>query len=826
MPPIFSVITSTRDGGSEDLAWHRRLSSDRVETIIIENAGRCGLGQAYNEGLQRAQGEYCCFIHDDVRVWSPNWLYRLAQVVTEDAFDLVGVAGTTKMPRSGGWWDSGRGYGRGTVAHLHPDGRILLDDYGPPDDHYRGLSPVVSLDGLLLFGRRRDFELAPFDTTFFDGFHFYDSDLSLRWLLWHNKRLAVVHGLDVVHRAGATLTGWQPFLNRFHHRHGGFLPLSVFDVELWRDNLAALRHRDPGAADRLTAWRRPGLILGFKQVGERELFAVDEQREIEIHDEPLTPDLDRDKGWIVVQGAGTGDSIDRLLRDDERPILVVEPQAHLVCWLLCRFHWAEEIYSGRLRWLIPAVDQPAIAEVSLHELIGGLQEIATDRGPPLWIGSGSRKLHETFHESVRAAVGLPAESRIRSTRWPTGTASAAITVISPRCRIFDDLAQSLVALGCPTRRIDVPDRPDEWNRTKSFHVLRQLREQATPVTLLRNRVLLETSDPRLRLGLDRLVPGRVVSWWWDEPTVSTLLDLRDPSCRRPALAFARGLLSKLPPGSRWLPPAARMEFARDPLAENDSGRDWPISFVGQSRWSLVRENLGILANGLAYFDGRIGWQLAREVNAVSSMRGQHQALARLKDEMTEAIARVRRSLPAVAIYLDYLWQMCLTGIFRLAAVEQLGRSGLVVVGDDGWVESGAVPRERFAGLVAPAQLAGIYRRSRVNLNLNFMQVSTTVNPKVLDITAGGNGVLTDHRPELDEIFPLPAARPPSFRTIEELPDRVAELLRGDDAPKRIETAQHVRAHHLMIHRAAWIAREYDLPMTSREFGRPNREAAS
>lgn len=812
MPIDYSIIVSTRDPDSPEVDWHRRQAGERVESIIVANSGRWSLGQAYNEGLRQAQGEFCCFIHDDARVWSPGWLDRLAQVVTQDAVDLVGVAGTTKMPRSGGWWDSGRGFGRGRVAHLHDNGQLVLDDYGPPDDAYRGLSPVVSLDGLLLFGRRRDFASAPFDTELFDGFHFYDSDLSLRWLLWYGRRLAVVHGLDVVHRTGASLENWQTYLNRFHYRHGGFLPLSLADVEVWRDNIAALRHQDPPAAARLTSGRRPGLVLGFASQESGSTVAKTEHGDQPLRDQPLDEVPEPHRDWIVLQGAGTGERLDQLLRDDTRPIWVVEPQAHLICWLFCRYNWAEEIYSGRLHWLIPAVDQPAVAEVGLHEIIGGLQQLIADRGPPGWIKSGSYALAQSFHDQVESASMQCLATVARIERWPSSVGSTAVTVISPRCRIFDDLANSLSAIGCPTRRIEVPDRPADWTRLRYWHTLRQLRDPSTDVTIVRNRAFLETADASLRLGIERFVPGRIVSWWWDEPTVSTALDLRDPSYRRPALAFARGLLSQLPPGSRWLPPAARSEFVRPQPHFGNDGRDWPLSFVGQSRFHAMRDHLNILANALAYFDGRIGPQLAQEINGASTMRGFHETLVRLAEPTYEAIARIRCSLPAVGIYLETLRRMAETAAFRLAAVEALKAFPLIVFGDEGWVESGAVERDRFAGLVSPADLPALYRRTQLNLNFNFMQVSTTVNPKVLDIAAGGHAVLTDDRPELGELFVEPETRPPSFANLAELPDRVSALLASDLSTQREAMCRVVRSQHTMNHRARWIAREYGLPM--------------
>ncbi|MBY0585743.1 glycosyltransferase [bacterium] len=806
----FSVITSTRDPASEELDWHRRLANTGAELVIVENRGRCGLGQAYNEGLARATGEFCCFLHDDARIWSAHWLDRLARAVTVDAFDLVGVAGTTRMPRTGGWWDSGPGFGRGSVVHLHPDGQLLLNDYGPPDDAYRGLSPVVSLDGVLLFGRRQHFESAPFDEDLFDGFHFYDSDLSLRWLLWYGRRLAVVHGIDLIHKAGTNLADWPAMLNRFHYRHGGFLPLGLADVPIWLDNFAALRHQDPGTALRLTAGRRPGSILSFAISADGQVIAKTEQGDLPFLDSRARTPFSNQGNWDLVLGGGTGEIIDHRLRDLARPVVVVEPEAHLVCWLLTRFNWADDIYSGRLRWIVPACDQPTLHELSLHEVVGSLQPRVADLGMPTVFETGSTPFQASFHRAVVGSLSLPLETAKRAAGWPRRSAGDEITIISPQCSIFEDLGNALSQAGCNVRRLDVPDRASLWTRTRYWHVLRTLLESPSPVTLVRNRVFLESIDARQRLGQERLMPGKVVSWWWDEPTVNSYLDWRDPQARRPAFAFARDLLPMLPPGSRWLPPAARTPFLGPVDLSVRPGL--PITFVGQSRFSMLRENLNILANILAHHVGPIGPKMGEAINKGRSFAHMHRTLEDHLPVIKGAISRLRTTFPPASIYLDYLLRMSITAAFRLACVESLRSFPIMLFGDEDWVTSGVVDRSQWAGPISPTELPAMYARTKLNLNFNFMQVSSTVNPKVLDIAAVGGAVLTDDRPELVDLFPSPEARPFSFLSLAELPDRVSSLLAKDLDLARQSVRDHVLAHHTMHHRAEWLIRDLSLPV--------------
>ncbi|MDR1968942.1 MAG: glycosyltransferase family protein, partial [Burkholderiaceae bacterium] len=63
------------------------------------------------------------------------------------------------------------------------------------------LHHAQALDGVFLAGRRAVFERLPFDEQTFDGFHFYDLDLSYRA---HRAGLACAAVLDMViwHRSG------------------------------------------------------------------------------------------------------------------------------------------------------------------------------------------------------------------------------------------------------------------------------------------------------------------------------------------------------------------------------------------------------------------------------------------------------------------------------------------------------------------------------------------------------------------------------------------------------------------------------------------------
>lgn len=575
-------------------------------------------------------------------------------------------------------------------------------------------------------------------------------------------------------------------------------------LSTWQRNLVALERADPMLARRLD--ERPwGVWRTFERTPLGEIAASDGSSTWIVRDVPLAPAPDFSLG--VLPGIGTGDTVDGLLRAGHR-VVVLEPEACLVRWLLHHFDWSEAIHAATLRIRVPNFTTPEFVELSLLESGAELQGIMESEAPQVGEVDPGHPRAQILRELVLAAR-LPGELSRRVQGWPSVKQPPAvdIAILSPNCLIFDDLARAFEEQGVSTKLIHVTDQPRAWSRTRWLHAARELRDAAPRFIIARNRTLLETANPRERLDLQRALPAPVIRWWWDVPNVASHLEeWQAPST--PGYAFARGILEKLPPGNRWLPPAARSVFAQVPL-EAGRQRQAVILFVGQSRLDPLRSHVNALANNLA---GGAGADLAAAVNRTRSMSELHDALRAAESDCAEAIHRLRPALPAHAYYLDYLLAMSVTAAFRLAAIERLVRAGLALVvhGDDGWLRSGAVAAEQFRGLVHPDRLAELYASVRLNLNLNFMQVSTTVNPRVLDIVAAGGGVLTDRRPELAELFPDPAARPATFEHLDDLVDRAADLLRRGSSDTPLAAAQVVRARHLTRHRATRILLDLDL----------------
>jgi hypothetical protein len=585
------------------------------------------------------------------------------------------------------------------------------------------------------------------------------------------------------------------------------LPLELPHVGTWRANLAALQASDVAIGELLASARRPGKFLRFSELAEGAVEARS-GAEVAVLRDPVASLDPNGSGPVVLQGAGTGQTIDRLLAETCRTLWVFEPEGHLASWLLCRFDWSGPIADGRITWRVPALEMAELAEVSLQSAVAEAQRHLCGPAHACWLPTGSTALHAAFQRELQTAADIAEDAVERARSWPPAAASEAdVTVVSPHCAIFDELAECFRRLGLQTRLLHVPDRPGDWSRIRRLHLLRTLRESPSRVVLLRNRCLLETTNARERVDALRLIPGRVVSWWWDVPNVASVIDLAASAAPLPALAMAREMLGLLPAGSRWLPAGARLSCCE---GTNGDEPPLPLTFVGQSRFPLLQSNLSTLANALATYVGAVGTRLAEHLNRARGLPAIHALLRDQEADLRAAIDSLPQPMAPHAYYLHYLLSMSQSAAFRMAAIAGLAKLPLVVFGDSAWVDAGIVPRDRYGGLLRPERLPGIYRSSRLNLNFNFMQVSSAVNPKVLDVAAAGGAVLTDPRPELSELFPDPATRPSSFESIEQLADVAADLLRTDLSDHRARLQQHVRAQHTLMHRALWLARDWGL----------------
>ena len=227
---ISVVICSVRPERFERVSAHYAdlLRGGPFEIVGVHDAK--GLCEGYNRGADRATGDILFFSHDDIEFLSKDLRAKSLSRLTGGGFDLIGVAGTTRISDAL-WASAGPPYVCGQVAHPSRTGRGY--DIGQWNTAARVFRGVQAVDGLWFAATRRLWEASPFDEATFTGFHMYDVDFSF---CAHRAgfRVGVCADIAVIHDSeGRFGAEWRREADKFEAKHAGALlrtPRREFDV--------------------------------------------------------------------------------------------------------------------------------------------------------------------------------------------------------------------------------------------------------------------------------------------------------------------------------------------------------------------------------------------------------------------------------------------------------------------------------------------------------------------------------------------------------------------------------------------------------------------
>ncbi len=232
---MISVIICSVDAGKFAAVcetYARHMGAERYEIVGIHDAR--SLCEGYNRGLRRAKGEICVFSHDDIEFLSGELGESVARHL--EAWDLIGVAGTTRM-HAMGWANSGIRYARGVVTQRVPGG-YEVKFLGAPEIVNGG---IQGMDGVFFATRREIVEHVGFDEATFDGWHGYDTDFTFRCHL-AGYRLAVCLDIRLIHFSEGTVDDdWLRYAERFQRKHAAHL---APDAAPWLEVRKRVRTRE------------------------------------------------------------------------------------------------------------------------------------------------------------------------------------------------------------------------------------------------------------------------------------------------------------------------------------------------------------------------------------------------------------------------------------------------------------------------------------------------------------------------------------------------------------------------------------------------------
>ena len=186
------------------------LENEPAEIIGIHDAR--SLCEGYNRGLAAARGDIIIFSHDDIEIWTGQFVPRLKRHL--EKCDAIGVAGAARVVNAY-WGSAGLPWTFGQVCHPHQN-QFVVSVWGAIKRLQDG---IQIMDGLFLAFRRDVIQRVAWDAATFDGFHVYDVDCTYRAHLM-GYRLGVALDLPIFHQSPGNFSAeWQKYNHAFLRKH-------------------------------------------------------------------------------------------------------------------------------------------------------------------------------------------------------------------------------------------------------------------------------------------------------------------------------------------------------------------------------------------------------------------------------------------------------------------------------------------------------------------------------------------------------------------------------------------------------------------------------
>jgi predicted nucleic acid-binding protein len=219
---MITVGYSTRETKPEFQEYLKKSSGvHKIEVIEIVNNGDKSLSQTYNEILNKSSNDIVVLCHDDIYFDSKNWGKKLLSHFEKSDFGIIGVAGTTDIPKSGMWWED-RNKMVGIVNHEN-EGKKWESKYC--NNFNNIIQEVCLIDGLFI-GLKKSKIKKQFNENV-KGFHFYDVYFSTENHL-EGVKIGVVYDVRITHKSiGMTNEKWEENRVKFSELFSEKLPINL-----------------------------------------------------------------------------------------------------------------------------------------------------------------------------------------------------------------------------------------------------------------------------------------------------------------------------------------------------------------------------------------------------------------------------------------------------------------------------------------------------------------------------------------------------------------------------------------------------------------------
>lgn len=201
------------------------------EIIAFDNHdGSKGICELYNQGVQRAQYDLLCLMHEDIEMQTIGWGEKVVEIFEKnEGLGLLGVAGggyKSLVPSS--WYNAdlelnGEFYCCLIQGFKHSGIEEYLDYRNPRNEK---LSKVAAIDGCWMCTTRTIALDNPFDEQLLRGFHGYDIDFSLA--VGRKYDVAVTYEVLLRHFSeGAFSKQWEREILKMHKKWSRYLPVNT-----------------------------------------------------------------------------------------------------------------------------------------------------------------------------------------------------------------------------------------------------------------------------------------------------------------------------------------------------------------------------------------------------------------------------------------------------------------------------------------------------------------------------------------------------------------------------------------------------------------------
>ncbi len=235
----------------------------------------------------------------------------------------------------------------------------------------------------------------------------------------------------------------------------------------------------------------------------------------------------------------------------------------------------------------------------------------------------------------------------------------------------------------------------------------------------------------------------------------------------------------------YLPLATSKEI----FFEKDSVKKYDVSFVGSSMVYAINKNLKSFVHRPDLL------QLLEKTVLIFltlKTRDVNQAIMILKNQGIPFIFedQDQRDDFEAAV----LWRS--TQIYRLGGLLKLKGFNTTISGDPNWDRllpvGFKIIRERWYY----DNLCDFYNQSRINFNMTSKQMKNAVNQRVFDVPACGQFLITDYKPQLEEVYNI-NSEVICFNNIEEIPELVNYYLKNEKLRTEIsiKAQEKVLAYH-------------------------------